>query len=137
LATVTGFFHPTPSIGVAHEIEEPVQERKPVASTETESCGVRCEGCHEGTGVVMAGSDGIGHDLGHRLGILLIEQKVRCDAERAGDQKTAKLNPLAGLEPTMVEAHVLPSGLLPDWDGELMTVRGQVADTKEGRCGSM
>jgi hypothetical protein len=51
-----------------------------------------------------------------------------------GDGQSAKFDPLAGLEPAVVETDVRSAGLLPCWKGELVPVGWQMADpVKDGR----
>lgn len=129
--------HPARRFRIPHQVEEPAQQCHTVTTPKAEPPGVGNERVRECAGIVMVAADGIRHHVGDGFGVLVIEEEIRCDPGRTGDEEALGRRPLVSLELAVVEAHIGTTRLLPGRDGELVTIGWQVAKSVEGGRGPM
>lgn len=129
----SGLRHPPIRLGITDQSEEPDQEGDPVCALQTELGRMRCEAVSECSGVVKDFPDGIHHDLGDRLGILVVPQEVRRDPRRPGDWEALKGDPLPIVDVAHVDADIRTAGLSTPQHGELVPIGWKVPDAVDGR----
>jgi hypothetical protein len=119
-------------VGVGSQLEHPSQEGEPVATTQSESSGVRGKRIRKAAGVVIHGPDCIGDDLRDGLRILVIGEQIGCDARGPSHRKTATSDPLVVPELASVQADVRPTRLSSSWQRELMDIGREVTNPIDG-----
>lgn len=75
----SGLLHPPGRIGIANQVEKPAKQSYAVATPESEPGRVGRQSVRDRTWAVMTGPDGVCHQIGDRLGILPVVQKVTGD----------------------------------------------------------
>jgi hypothetical protein len=75
--------------------------------------------------------------VGDGFGVFVVEEEIGGDARRSRDGQAPKLDPLPGAGTPDVESDIWAAGLAPRRDGELMAIRGKVADAVHGRGGAV
>jgi hypothetical protein len=110
----SGFLHPPGRTGIADQIKEPEKQRRAVSAPEPEPRRVGRQSVRDRARVVMARPDGVSHQVGHRLGILPVIQKVGGDPRWPGDGQSADHGPLTVVNGPLVKPDVRPARLPPD-----------------------
>jgi hypothetical protein len=122
---------------ITHQFEQPSEESEPIASPETEPTGPGSEGLGEGGGMVVGVSNGVGHDAGHGLRVLMVCEKVGRDARGSRNQKAPELDALVAVQWSSMDPDVGTARLAPCRQRELMGVGRQVTETVQRGSGSV
>ena len=120
------FLQPALHIRVAHQPEDPPEQRETVAVPKPETSRVRREGIHERARMVEGATDSIADDMGHGLWILPVAEEVRCDPRRASNRQATQHGVLARRDGALVKTDVGTPGLPPPRQRELVYVGGKV-----------
>ena len=131
----TRFVEPAGCVGIIGEIQEPPEESESIVASQSKPSGVGRKAFCEGPGVVEDTSDAVGDDLGHCPGVLSVGEQIGSDPRRPRHGQPTETNPFRIGQRQDVEADVRPPGLAPLREGELMAIRGKMAEAVEGCCG--
>lgn len=112
-----------------------MEHRQPVVTTEAKPTGMRREPVSERARIVEDIADGVRHNLRDGSRILVVVEKIRGDAGRAGHGESSKLDPISVFEWSPVYPDVRTSALLAVLDCEFMAVGRQMADPVQGASG--
>jgi hypothetical protein len=124
----SGLLNPPGRIGIANQVEKPAKQSYAVSTPEPEPGRVGRQSARDRTWAVMAGSDGISHQIGDRLGILPVIKKVSGYTRWPSDGQSADDGPLAVTNWPLVKPDVGPARLPPLREREVMLVRGKMAE---------
>jgi len=125
--------HPLRRLWVTDEVEEPAKQREAVPAPKPEAGRVGLERVRERPRIVVDGAKRIGNDLCHRSGVFLIVEEVGGDARRPRDRHSAEDDPLARGDLSVMQPDVLAARLSPHRQGELMAIRGEMAEAVQCR----
>ena len=120
-------------VGGGNQLEHPLQEGKPVPTTQSESSGVRGERIRKAAGVVIHRPDCVGDDLRDGLGILVFGEQIGCDSRGPSHRQTVKSDRLVVPEPALVQADVMSTRLSSPRQRELMDIGQEVTNSIDGR----
>ena len=128
-----GLSHPLIRLWIMGHSDEPTEESHSVPAPETEPGSVCCEAVRERAGVVRNLPDGVGHDLRHRFGVLVVPEEIRSDPGWAGNGQSLKGEPLAVAESPVMDTDVRATGLAPPDHGEFVPIGWEVPKSVQ-RC---
>jgi hypothetical protein len=124
----SGLLYPPRRIGIADQVEKPAKQSYAVSTPEPEPGRVGRQSVRDRTWAVMARPDGISHQIGDRLGILPVVQKVSGYTRWPSGRQSADDGPLAVTNWPLVKPDVGPARLPPLREREVMLVRRKMAE---------